>query len=131
MKKKETTTIIWFTGVISKYDISKYDILHLEINDVALLYMLSTYKADRYIAVITVYNEMEKEQYIKLIRDKGLDDKLIFVFMNYDNNPVDLVAKLVQIYDVNYYIDCSRKRLKDLVPLVPPEKLIHVSQLLN
>lgn len=131
MKNKDTVTIIWFTGVISKYDISKYDILNLEINDVALLYMLSTYKADRHIAIITVYNDLEKDQYLRLIKDKGLDKKLMFIFLDYGSSVIDVIAKLAQIYDINYYIDCSRRRLKDAVSIVDIHRLIHVSQLLN
>ena len=128
---KESITLIWFTGVISKYDISKYDIPNLKINNVSLLYILNTYKADRHIALITVYNDLEKDQYLKLIKDKGLDKKLMFIFLDYNSSVIDVVAKLAQIYNINYYIDYSRRRLRDVVPIIDINRLIHISQLLN
>ena len=128
---KDTATLIWFTGVISQFDISKYDIPNLHINKNTLDFIIDNFSADRYIALITVYNDLEKDQYLKLIKDKGLDTKLMFIFLDYDKHTVDILAKLAQIYNINYYIDCSRRRLKDAVSIINVDNLIHVSQLLD
>ena len=128
---KDTATLIWFTGVISQFDISKYDIPNLRINKNTLDFIIDNFSADRYIALITVYNDLEKDQYLKLIKDKGLDTKLMFIFLDYDKHTVDILAKLAQIYNINYYIDCSRRRLKDAVSIINVDNLIHVSQLLD
>ena len=131
MKTKETTTIIWFTGVISQYNVASCDIPNLVINFKLLDKIIKNYSADKYIALINVRNELEKEQYLDLIKRHNLQKTLVFVFCDMYDQRLSIIGTLRYSYNIAYYIDCSRKRLVDSVGMIEPQKLIHISQLLE
>jgi hypothetical protein len=130
---KDSITVIWFTGVISQYDIEKYDLENLKINHNILNKIINDYKADKYIAIIWVGNEEEKDAYTRLITKEHLENKLLFVFLEDYNNsytPAGMVASLSYYYHIVNYIDCSRTRLCK-VRGFNINNLIHISQLLD
>lgn len=128
---KDTICLIWFTGVISQYDVSKCNITELKINHNLLNKIIENYKADKYIALVNVRNDFEKQQYFELIKNEGLDKKLIFVFCDMVGSSFDVIGTLRYSYVINYYIDCSRKRIVSLLEMIEQNKLIHISQLLD
>ena len=128
---REGITFIWFTGIISQYNVSSYNINELRINHNLLDKILKEYRSDKYIAIINVRNDLEKQQYFELIKKEELDKKLIFIFCDPNTYYVDAISTLKYTYDIRFYIDCSRKRLVSLVGLIEPHKLIHISQLLS
>lgn len=131
MRTKETTAIIWFTGVISQYNVANCDIPNLVINFKLLDKIIKNYSADKYIALINVRNELEKEQYLDLIKRNDLQKTLVFVFCDMYDQCLSIIGTLRYSYNIVYYIDCSRKRLVDSVGMIEPQKLIHISQLLE
>lgn len=128
---KDSVCLIWFTGVISQYNVANCDIPNLEINFKLLNKIVRDYHADKYVALINVRNELEKEQYLDLIKRRGLEKVLIFVFCDMNEQRLSIIGTLRYSYDIAYYIDCSRKRLVDSVGMVEPQRLIHISQLLD
>ena len=128
---KDSICLIWFTGVISKYNVANCDIPNLEINFKLLNKIVRDYPADKYVALINVRNGLEKEQYLDLIKRRGLERVLIFVFCDMNEQRLSIIGTLRYSYNIAYYIDCSRKRLVDSVGMVEPQRLIHISQLLD
>lgn len=131
---KDKITVIWFTGVVSQFEVAKYDIENLKINHKLLDKIINTYKADKYIAIIWVANEEEKQAYMRLIEKEKLANKLLFVFLEDYNNSytsTGMITSLTYYYDINYYIDCSRTRLCRVMNLLKEDQLIHISQLLE
>lgn len=131
---KDKITVIWFTGVVSQFEVAKYDIENLKINHKLLDKIISSYKADKYIAIIWVANEEEKQAYMRLIEKEKLSNKLLFVFLEDYNNSYTssgMITSLTYYYDINYYIDCSRTRLCRVMNLLKENQLIHISQLLE
>ena len=128
---RDQITLIWFTGVVSQYDVSNYDLANLKINHKLLDKILNTYKATRYIALVNVRNEYEKTQYLSLITKEHLEQKLMFVFVNMDEPIFNAIGSLLYSYNIVYYIDCSRRRLVSLTQVLEPRRLIHISQLLD
>jgi hypothetical protein len=133
--KRDSITILWFTGLISQYDITKCDIENLKINHNLLDKIQERYKADKFIALVNIRNDIEKQQYTNLINKEGLANKLIFVFCDMSdtlyNTLLNIIGTLRYSYSINYYIDCSRRRLMGLLEMVEQDKLIHISQLLD
>ena len=132
---KDSICLIWFTGLISQYDVSKYDIENLVINNNLLNKVMTNYEADKYMAFIMVRNYSEKQQYENLLKKTGLDKRIIpyWLDMNiplYDNLK-NQITELSYYYNLKYYIDCGRNRLCSLLSIVEPTKLIHISQLLD
>lgn len=132
---KDSICLIWFTGVISQYDVTKCDIENLKINHNLLDRIISTYKADKYIALVNVRNDLERQQYLNLAKKEGLDKKLIFILCDMNdtlyNSLLNIVGTLRYSYNINYYIDCSRRRIINLLEMIEQDKLIHISQLLD
>ena len=131
---KDKITVIWFTGVVSQFEVAKYDIENLKINHKLLDKIINSYKADKYIAIIWVANEEEKQAYMRLIEKEKLANKLLFVFLEDYNNSYTssgMITSLTYYYDINYYIDCSRTRLCRVMNLLKEDQLIHISQLLE
>lgn len=142
MIQKDTLTIIWFTGVLSQYDVSTYDIENLKINHKLLEKIKANYGANKYVAIICYVND-EKEKYLKLLEKENLLGKdIVFAFVDFYNfcvNTESFYETLNNIintyrvnYAINYYIDCDRKRLTKIMnKSMEPNKLIHLSQLLD
>lgn len=128
---KDKICLIWFTGVISQYNVANCDIPNLEINFKLLNKIVRDYPADKYVALINVRNELEKQQYLDLIKRRGLQKVLVFIFCDMNEQRLSIIGTLRYSYDIVYYIDCSRKRLVDSVGMVDPQRLIHLSQLLD
>lgn len=131
--RREGITLIWFTGIVSQYNISSYDIANLKINHNTLNNIFNTYKADKYIALISVRNDLERQQYLNLIIKEKLEDKLIFIFFGINDLYQEIIHRLASQYNITYYIDCSRRRLVSVsrTELISLDRLIHISQLLN
>lgn len=132
---KDSITLIWFTGLISQYDVSKCDIEKLKINHNLLDKIIANYKADKYIALINVRNDAERQQYLSLIKKEELEKKLIFIICDMGDalfdNLLNVIGTLRYNYNINYYIDCSRRRIVGLQEMIEQNKLIHISQLLD
>lgn len=132
---KDSICLIWFTGLISQYDVSKCDIEKLKINHNLLDKIITNYKADKYIALINVRNDAERQQYLSLIKKEGLEKKLIFIICDMGDalfgNLLNVLGTLRYNYNINYYIDCSRRRIVSLQEMIEQNKLIHISQLLD
>lgn len=128
---KDKICLIWFTGVISQYNVANCDIPNLVINFKLLNKIVKDYPADKYVGLINVRNDIEKEQYLDLIKRRGLQKVMVFIFCDMNIERLSIIGTLRYSYDIVYYIDCSRKRLVDSVGMIEPNKLIHVSQLLE
>lgn len=128
---KDKICLIWFTGVISQYNVANCDIPNLEINFKLLNKIVRDYPADKYVGLINIRNDIEKEQYLDLIKRRGLEKVMVFIFCDMNTERLSIIGTLRYSYDIVYYIDCSRKRLVDSVGMIEPNKLIHISQLLE
>ena len=128
---KDKICLIWFTGVISQYNVANCDIPNLAINFKLLNKIVKDYPADKYVGLINVRNEVEKEQYLDLIKRRGLQKVMVFIFCDMNEQRLSIIGTLRYSYDIVYYIDCSRKRLVDSLGMITADRLIHISQLLE
>ena len=131
--QRETVTIIWFTGIITQFIPGPYNVLNLKINHNTLNKIINTYKADRYVAFINVRNDLEERQYSELIVKENIQSKLLFHFIKPDEDYIDILFKFKYTHNINYFIDCDRRRLVNIFKfgLMNGDRLIHVSQLLD
>lgn len=121
-------TLIWFTGVISKYHTKEYDISKLEINT-NMLRQLKV--SSNLIFIISVKDEVEQQQYQDLLDKLRLTDCKA-VYIPYDTDLVWLFAEIIQkVGGIHKYIDYSKSRLSIMGNYLGDEQLIHISQLLD
>lgn len=131
---KDTVTILWFTGLISQYNVYNADIINLQLNYNLLNKIFSKCKTTKYIAIITIMNESDKQDYFDLITRHDLQDKLMFMFINVNTDICTVLESCKYLGTVNYYIDYSKRRLIRLMQNnfdFPQLDLVHISQLLD
>ena len=131
---KDTVTILWFTGLISQYNVYNADITNLQLNYNLLNKIFSKCKTTKYIAIITIMNESDKQDYFDLITKYELQDKLLFMFITVNTDICTVIESCKYLGTVNYYIDYSKRRLIRLMQNnfnFPQLDLVHISQLLD
>ena len=131
---KDTVTVLWFTGLISQYNIYNADITNLQLNYNLLNKIFSKCKTNKYIAIITIMKESDKQDYFDLITKYELQDKLLFMFITANTDICTVIESCKYLGTVNYYIDYSKRRLIRLMQNnfnFPQLGLVHISQLLD
>lgn len=129
--------LVWFTGVISKYDVlDTTNYKHsININNELFNRLLSEF--DKLVCIICINDAEEKQAYINSIKKFKLDNNLqsmnaeliFFNYLNSDMETVKVIEHLRSIYNISYYIDYSKRRLNNVKHLFTNP--IHISMLFN
>ena len=122
------SAVIWFTGVISKYNVADVDIQSMKIN--SLLYSKLTSKYNL-ICIISVPDEQVKQRYMQIINENHLtDSKYVFISYQQDFDEM-LTALLSQNRNITTYIDYSKVRLAKAAKYLKNTEVLHLSQLID
>lgn len=118
--------LVWFTGVISKYNIAEYNIEELDINHNLLNKIYNNYDP---MFIIYVKDDNELKAYTKLLH--RLDIKEPVCFVGYQDIFTDVLDKLKQAMGSFILIDYSKKRLIEAANILERNDMIHISQLID
>lgn len=124
----KTKAVVWFTGVISKYNLSDDSLDNLKINYSLLNKLNSEYDL---IFIICVPNEDIHLKYLSLLKELHLTDfQYLFIPYQYDFDEVfgSLISK---IPNITTYIDYSKARMIKVANYLRNDKIIHISQLID
>lgn len=121
--------LVWFTGVISQYEVGDYDILSLKLNK--SIYNRLKDNAQLFF-IICAKDEQEKQDYIKLLSSNGMQEcKLLF--MPYQGLQFsEMMYQILQhVHKIDMYVDYSKLRLNEASRISSSLKLVHLSQLVE
>ena len=122
------TALVWFTGVISQYNLSDTNLDNLKINYSILRTLEEKYNLA---FIVCVPSEEVKQQYLHLIKQWQLEH-YTFVFLPYQFDFEAVLSNLIQqLPNATTFIDYSKVRLLKAAKQLKNENVIHVSQLMN
>ena len=131
------TAIIWFTGVISKFNMMDSNLEDLQINN-----QLYNKLKDKYNLIFII--KIPDEEYA--MQDSNYDTKLKYkeaftksnikedsvLYLPYSSDDTLVIESLLQQFpDVVAYVDYSRRRLGIAARYIPTNKVFHLSQLID
>lgn len=127
-QETKSKAIVWFTGVISKYNLADSTFNQMKINTATLTHLKEQYDL---VCIICIPDEETKQKYLEIIKDRHIEDNQ-YVFIPYQHD-FDLVLEslIQQVPNVTTYIDYSKARLVKAAHYLKNENVIHISQLLN
>ena len=124
----KTKAVVWFTGVISKYNLSNDSLDDLKINYSLLEKLSSKYDL---IFIICVPNEDVKLKYLSIIKDLGLSEYQ-YLFIPYQHEFLEIFDSLIsKIPNITTYVDYSKARMIKVSNFLNNENIIHISQLID
>lgn len=127
-EENRPSAVVWFTGVISKYNVADVDIQSMKINQLLYSKLSSKYNL---ICVISVPDEQVKQKYMEVINENHLTDaKYVFISFQQDFDEM-LVALLSQNRNITTYIDYSKVRLAKAARYLKNTEVLHLSQLID
>lgn len=134
---ERTKALVWFTGVISKFNLSDSTLDNLQFN-IALLNKL---KETHDLVFLIMYPDDEvKQKYLNAISAANIaDNTYVFAKYEYDDSAETVKRKieytLRQIFeahtDITKYVDTDRGRMMIASNYVINQNIFHLSQFLN
>lgn len=134
---ERTKALVWFTGVISKFNLSDSTLDNLQFN-IALLNKL---KETHDLVFLIMYPDDEvKQKYLNAISAANIaDNTYVFAKYEYDDSAETVRRKieyaLKQIFeahtDITKYVDTDRGRMMIASNYVINQNIFHLSQFLN
>lgn len=120
--------LVWFTGVISQYNVSEhYNVKGLNLNKGILSRIRSKYDVT---FLIYVKDEDEKNAYLHLLTTNKITD-IPVVFASYDTSFHEILYEFSMKYPEFILIDYSKKRLIDASRYLGRVDMMHISSLLD
>ena len=119
--------LVWFTGLISKYEIrDDYNIKDLKLN---LNLMHSLEEQFNITYAIYIKDNQEKNEYLNLFIANKIKDKVLFI--PYGSVFDEVMIECTKIIPDFILIDYSKMRLNTAKRITKRSNHIHISQLLN
>ena len=119
--------LVWFTGLISKYEIrDDYNIKDLKLN---LNLMHSLEEQFNITYAVYIKDNQEKNEYLNLFIANKIKDKVLFI--PYGSVFDEVILECTKIIPDFILIDYSKMRLNTAKRITKRSNHLHISQLLN
>lgn len=119
--------LVWFTGLISKYEIrDDYNIKDLKLN---LNLMHSLEEQFNITYAVYIKDNQEKNEYLNLFIANKIKDKVLFI--PYGSVFDEVMIECTKIIPDFILIDYSKMRLNTAKRITKRSNHLHISQLLN
>lgn len=134
---QRTKALVWFTGVISKFNLSDSTLDNLQFNTALLNKLKETHDL---VFLIMYPDEDVKQKYLEAIADARIKDNT-YIFAKYEHtDSAEIVRRKIeytlrQIFeqhtDITKYVDTDRSRMNIAANYVINEQVFHLSQFLT